>query len=96
MRPDTFPACDTSSTARRMANGDTQPSSVIGTLNRMSAATNDPASSAALKSAKPIEVRDRIGWATNGTRPITNAAQVMMRYSTSARGERSAQRPPRA
>ena len=96
MRPATPPDVATSDTANRMANGDTQPRSVTGTLKSTNTAPNEPASIPALKSAKPRLASNNTGRATNGTSPTANAAQAMMPNSVSGLGERSAQRPPNA
>src|SRR3989304_5894835 len=46
MRPDTRPACCLSVSARRMAKGEMVPSRVIGTMNKTSTETKEPANTA--------------------------------------------------
>ncbi len=76
--PAVLPADWTSVTTRRMAKGETQPSSVMGTAKSSTTPSSDPARMPALYSAKPRTDQASTGRATNGTRPSRNAAQAVI------------------
>ncbi len=79
IRPETRPALAVSSMARRIANGETVPSSVTGTANRISVTANDPAIAAALTLSTARAASCKTGRATTGTSPAVNAPHRMSR-----------------
>jgi hypothetical protein len=93
-RPATAPAWETSSRARRTANGETAPSSVTGTANRRSAAKKEPTTAPTLIVSRPCTVRSRTGRARKGSTAITSAATSTIDPSRRGSGRRSATLPP--
>jgi len=94
--PAARPAVAVSVTASRTTNGETQPSSVMGTAK--STATLSPTTArtaiSRLARAKADAIRNISGRTATGTSPAARAAQASSRKKVAGCGERSARRPP--
>ena len=93
-RPATCPACSTSSTASRSAQGAQLPSNTTGIATRARTPNSEPMNApASILSRAPTEA-SKNGRATNGTTASSSAASRMTRQRLRISGRRSAIRPP--
>ena len=72
--PARLPACRTSLVTRRMAKGETMPSSVSGTANRSRTPTSEPKNRPPLREAMACEDTERTGFDRKGIKPTRNDA----------------------
>ena len=93
-RPAISPARSTESTASRTANGETIPSSVIGTENSAIEAKKEPRKAPTDASANAPTAAESSGSDTNGITAIAIAAHMISRHMYDRLGWRSASRPP--
>ena len=90
----TDPAVATSVTVRRMDQGDTIPSRVMGTRNMSMVPTNDATNAPAERSAKAPWAASDMGVSARGSTAIDTAAAITTTPSTRGLGYRSAILPP--
>ena len=93
-RPATSPASSTVCTARRMAHGETMPSSSTGTATRPSTPTSEPMNAPAEIESSASTATSSSGSAANGTIASSTAAVSVSRHRPRMCGWRSAKRPP--
>ena len=93
-RPATDPALWTSVTVRRMAQGDTVPSRVMGTRNISMVPTNEATNAPADRSAKADCAALNTGVSASGSAATVTAATITTPPSTRGLGYRSAALPP--
>ena len=78
MRPAMLPACRESVTAKRIANGEAQPSNVTGAANKINTPRNEPPATSAFSPAMASAAKRSTGRATSGTSAVRKAATMRM------------------